>query len=79
MALITGSPAIGAGVAAYYDGPEGMTDPITTDQRGFALDSSIDIGAFQTNDLVVNDERGYLRDAGGRTGSASGDEPGQRL
>ena len=41
-----GSPAIGAGTAI---------NGITTDQRGFALDSpSPDIGAFQTNPLVVN-------------------------
>ena len=46
IALLPGSPAIGAGTAV------GST---TTDQRGFALDSpSPDIGAFQTNPLVVN-------------------------
>ena len=44
--LLPGSPAIGAGTAI---------SGITTDQRGFALDSpSPDIGAFQTNPLVVN-------------------------
>ena len=38
MALLTGSPAIGKGVALA----------VTTDQRGFALDSPVpDIGAFQ--------------------------------
>ncbi len=46
MALLPGSPAIGAGVVADYPG---TTTPITTDQRGEPLDSSNpDIGAFQT-------------------------------
>ena len=46
MALRTGSPAIGKGVAIAG---------LTTDQRGFALDSpQPDIGAFQSNPLVVN-------------------------
>ena len=46
MALRTGSPAIGNGVAI---------PGVTTDQRGFALASPRpDIGAFQTNPLVVN-------------------------
>ena len=46
MALRAGSPAIGKGVAIAG---------ITTDQRGFALDSPRPaIGAFQTNPLVVN-------------------------
>ena len=46
MALRTRSPAIGKGVAL---------PGITTDQRGFALDSpQLDIGAFQSNPLVVN-------------------------
>ena len=46
MALLGGSPAIGKGVAL---------PGITTDQRGFALDSpQPDIGAFQSNPLVVN-------------------------
>ena len=46
MALRTGSPAIGKGMAI---------PGITTDQRGFALDSpQPDIGAFQSNPLVVN-------------------------
>ena len=46
MALRTGSPAIGKGVAL---------PGITTDQRGFALDSPRpDIGAFQNDPLVVN-------------------------
>ena len=46
MALLPGSPAIGAGAASG----------ITTDQRGFSLDSPIDIGAFQVQSgpLVVN-------------------------
>ena len=38
MALLPGSAAIGAGAAA---------SGVTTDQRGFALDSPVDIGAFQ--------------------------------
>ena len=46
MALLPGSPAIGKGTGA---------DAPITDQRGFALDSPTpDIGAFQTNPLVVN-------------------------
>ena len=46
MALRTGSPAIGQGTTVAG---------ITTDQRGFALDAPRpDIGAFQSNPLVVN-------------------------
>src|SRR5262249_25630452 len=48
MALLPGSPAIGKGIAVAG---------LTTDQRGFPLDSPApDIGAFQTqaNLLVVN-------------------------
>ncbi len=46
MALLPGSPAIGAGVIADYPG---TATPITTDQRGDPLDSpNPDIGAFQT-------------------------------
>ncbi len=46
MALLPGSPAIGAGAIADYPG---TTTPITTDQRGEPLDSpKPDIGAFQT-------------------------------
>ena len=46
MPLLPGSPAIGAGTAI---------GGITIDQRGFALDSPTpDIGAFQTNPLVVS-------------------------
>ncbi len=53
MALLPGSPAIDAGTTADIPG---TTTPITTDQRGFALDSPTpDIGAFQTQPgLVVN-------------------------
>jgi parallel beta-helix repeat protein len=45
MALLPGSPAIGAGTAFDYPG---TTTPITTDQRGQPLDSPPDIGAYQT-------------------------------
>ena len=46
MALLAGSPALGAGVIADYSG---TTTPITTDQRGLPLDSpDPDIGDFQT-------------------------------
>jgi hypothetical protein len=47
MALLPGSPAINAGTAA---------PGVTTDQRGFALDSPPDIGAFQSHPgpLVVD-------------------------
>ncbi len=53
MVLLPDSPAIHAATTASYPG---TTTPITTDQRGFALDSSApDIGAFQTQPgLVVN-------------------------
>ncbi len=48
IALLPGSPAIGTGIAVAG---------LTTDQRGFALDSPVpDIGAFQTQSkLVVTD------------------------
>ena len=47
MGLLPGSAAIGAGAAA---------GGVTTDQRGFALDSPVDIGAFQAVSvpMVVN-------------------------
>jgi parallel beta-helix repeat protein len=47
MALLPGSAAIGAGTAV---------SGLTTDQRGFPLHSSVDIGAFQVQSsaLVVN-------------------------
>jgi fibronectin-binding autotransporter adhesin len=46
MPLLHGSPAIGKGVAI---------DGITTDQRGLALDAlQPDIGAFQSDPLVIN-------------------------
>ncbi len=46
MALLPGSAAIGQGIAV---------SGITTDQRGFALDSPRpDIGAFQSHPVVVN-------------------------
>ena len=52
MALLTGSPAIGAGNIALI--PEG----ITTDQRGFTrvVNGNVDIGAFevQSDPLLVN-------------------------
>ncbi len=61
MALLAGSAAIGKGIAVRG---------ITTDQRGFALDSPIDIGAFQTQPstgkLVVNS-----------TADGSGNQPGK--
>jgi hypothetical protein len=51
MALLPGSPAIQAGIEAYYP-----NTPITTDQRGFALDSPTpDIGAFQTQSGLAVD------------------------
>jgi parallel beta-helix repeat protein len=59
MALLPGSAAIGQGIAV---------SGVTTDQRGFPLDSPIDIGAFQTSTgkLVVNS-----------TADGSGDQPGK--
>jgi hypothetical protein len=50
MALLPGSPAIGAGTSTG----------ITTDQRGFPLEGPIDIGAFQVQSgpLVVNTTAG---------------------
>jgi hypothetical protein len=51
MALLPGSPAIGAGVIADYPG---TTTPITTDQRGEPLDSpNPDVGAYQTQDPTL--------------------------
>ncbi len=53
MALLSDSPAIGAGSLAY----DPQTNlPITSDQRGFAIDPQVpDIGAFQSQTaLVVN-------------------------
>ena len=44
MALLPGSAAIGAGVAA---------GGVTTDQRGFPLDSPPDIGAFQSQGFTI--------------------------
>ena len=47
MALLPGSPAIGAGSLSYIPGSK---TPITNDQRGHPLDKPIpDIGAFQTS------------------------------
>ena len=55
MALLPGSPAIGAGVIADYPG---TTTPITTDQRGLPLDSpSPDIGAFQSQGFPHSSRR----------------------
>ena len=47
IALLSGSPAIGAGVAVTG---------VTTDQRGFPLSNPVDIGSYQaqSNALVVN-------------------------
>ena len=51
LALESGSPAIGVGTTV---------SGVTTDQRGFPLDSPIDIGAFQsqTGPLAVNSTAG---------------------
>jgi hypothetical protein len=46
MALLTGSPAIGQGITAYYDYP-GTSEEITTDQRGQTRTGGLDLGAFQ--------------------------------
>jgi Bacterial Ig-like domain (group 3) len=51
MALLTGSPAIGAGSAALEVGPGGTS--LTTDQRGEPLDfPTPDIGAYQTQSII---------------------------
>ena len=56
MALLPGSPAIGAGVIADYPG---TTTPITTDQRGEPLDSpDPDIGAFQSQGFTLTPAAG---------------------
>jgi hypothetical protein len=59
--LLPGSLGIGSGIAASYFNPlvgtlgVGMTIPITTDQRGFALPASgQDLGAFQTQSTAVD-------------------------
>ena len=58
MALLLGSPALGAGTAADYPG---TTTPITTDQRGFPVDSpNPDIGAFQGVNLEVESTSGSV-------------------
>ncbi len=60
MALLPGSPAIHAG----------KSTPITTDQRGFPLDSSTpDIGAFQSQGFTLTVVAGSTPQAG-RTGAA---------
>jgi hypothetical protein len=51
MALLPGSPAIGEGTMALHPG---TTNPITTDQRGLALDMpTADIGAFQSQGFTL--------------------------
>ena len=51
MALLPGSPALGAGAIADYPG---TTTPITTDQRGEPLDvPNPDIGAFQSQGFTL--------------------------
>ena len=57
MALLSGSPAIGAGTAVVG---------ITTDQRGVARGSSVDIGAFQSGTYTLSassPDNTYLIDA----------------
>ncbi len=52
LALMPGSPAVGAG--AIFAGPGGA--PLSTDQRGVGLSQpqGVDIGAFETAPLAVN-------------------------
>jgi hypothetical protein len=51
LALLPGSPAIGAGIATDY---AGTTTPLLTDQRGYPLDSpNPDIGAFQSGGFTL--------------------------
>ena len=58
MALLPGSAALGVGTATDYPG---TTTPITTDQRGFPVDSpNPDIGAFQGVDLEVESTSGSV-------------------
>jgi predicted outer membrane repeat protein len=57
MALLPGSAAICAGLKA--DAFDANSNPLIFDERGFAMDptcasSSVDIGAVQTNQYVVN-------------------------
>lgn len=51
MALLPGSPAIGAGIQANYPG---TTTPITTDQRGLSRSTTIDIGAVQEQGYTLS-------------------------
>ncbi len=51
MALLPGSPAIGAGIQADYPG---TTTPITTDQRGLPRSGAIDIGAVQEQGYTLS-------------------------
>jgi Bacterial Ig-like domain (group 3) len=50
MALQSGSPAIGVGIAANFPGTD---SPITTDQSGAPLNSPPDLGALHYNLLVT--------------------------
>ena len=71
MALRTGSPAIGKGTTVAG---------LTADQRGFALDSpQPDIGAFQSNPLVVNTTSDGSGSLPGILEPATGGQPGQRV
>ena len=45
MALLPGSPAIGAGTSADYPGTSNL---INSDERGFTIGASVNIGAFQS-------------------------------
>ena len=56
IALLPGSPAIGAGFMFDYPG---TSTPITTDQRGMPRGSLVDIGAFQTS-LMVESTYGWV-------------------
>ncbi len=71
MALRPGSLAIGAGVAV---------SGITTDQRGFPLDSPVDIGAFQAQagPLVVDSTADGINLLPGQLDFARCRQPGQR-
>jgi hypothetical protein len=57
--LQAGSPAIGAGVTAYYDPPTDSL-PITTDQAGVTHNSPPDLGAL--TDIVPAPSATYLGD-----------------
>ncbi len=75
MALLPGSAAVGKGTQANYPG---TSNPITTDQRGFALDDPVDIGAAQLGEvLMVQSTDGGLEQPAPTVDPAQCGQPGE--